>query len=57
MFDNEERIIQYEDTSQVDEIVSTLALEDFLLVEHKSRTKQLHFKKILDKPETKITEE
>ncbi|MFA5931386.1 MAG: hypothetical protein WC821_03675 [archaeon] len=41
----EERIIGYEDFSQVQEIISNLASENFLLVEHKTQTKQLFFKK------------
>jgi len=50
----EERIINYENESQVEEIISSMNLEDFILVEHKSRTKQLFFKKFLTQPETLI---
>ena len=50
----EERIINYEDYSQVQQIVQEMILEDFLLVEHKSRTKQLFFKKLPTEPETLI---
>jgi len=57
MFDNEERIIHYEEDTQIEEIISSLALEDFLLVEHKTRAKQLHFKRILEPPQTRLTEE
>ena len=50
----EERIIGYEDFSQVQGIISNLALENFLLVEHKTQTKQLFFKKYFIQPESKI---
>ncbi|MFA6420503.1 MAG: hypothetical protein WCW13_06900 [archaeon] len=53
----EERIIEYEDFSQVQQIVLELALEEFELVEHKSRTKQLFFKKLSNVPETLIVGE
>ncbi|MFA5125426.1 MAG: hypothetical protein WC462_00295 [archaeon] len=50
----EERIINYENENQVQEIISSMNLEDFLLVEHKPKTKQLFFKKFPTQPETLI---
>jgi hypothetical protein len=53
----EERIISYEDNSQVEEIITTLGLENFLLVEHKTNSKKLVFKKLTQEPETIILED
>jgi hypothetical protein len=53
----EERIISYEDNSQIQEIICNLELEDFLLVEHKTNTKKLVFKKLFEEPETVILED
>jgi len=53
----EERIISYEKNNEISEIISSLALEDFLLVQHSSRTKQLFFKKYPEHPETLIISE
>jgi hypothetical protein len=50
----EERIISYEEDSQISSIISNLSLENFLLVAHKVRTKQLYFKKQVYEPETLI---
>ena len=50
----EERIISYEEEAQVPEIIQELQVEDFLLVEHKSKTKQLFFKKTIVEPESII---
>ena len=50
----EQRIINYEDFDQVHKIVQEMSIEDFLLVEHKTHSKQLFFKKILIEPETII---
>jgi hypothetical protein len=50
----EERIINYEQNSQIEEIISSMSLENFILVEHKPRTKQLFFKKFSTEPETLI---
>jgi len=50
----EERIISYLEYEQVQNIIQEMVIENFLLVEHKSRTKQLFFKKIPYKPETLI---
>jgi len=50
----EQRIISYEDFDQVHKIIQDMSIEDFLLVEHKTHTKQLFFKKIPNEPETII---
>ena len=51
---NEERIIPYENEKHAQEIISQLATEKFLLTQHTTKTKQLHFKKTLQEPETII---
>jgi hypothetical protein len=50
----EEKIIHYDNFSEVDEIISKMTLNEFLLVEHKSSKKQLFFKKVPYFPETLI---
>jgi hypothetical protein len=45
-YDFEERIINYEEENQIQNIIEELLLEDFLLVKHSNTKKQLHFKKI-----------
>ncbi|MFA6064549.1 MAG: hypothetical protein WC746_01780 [archaeon] len=50
----EERIISYLEYEQVQQIIQEMGSCDFLLIEHKSRTKQLFFKKIPYEPETLI---
>lgn len=50
----EERIISYEDNGEINEIISKMNHQQFLLTGHKIITKQLYFKKITTFPQIKI---
>ena len=50
----EERIINYEETNQIQKIIDELFIENFFLVKHSSTKKQLHFKKLKSTPKTII---
>ena len=51
----EERIVDYNDISEVDAIIEEHQKKNFLFVKHSPRTKQLYFKKYPTQPETLIT--
>jgi hypothetical protein len=53
----EERIISYENNNEVNQIISEMSNEEFFLTEHKTNSKQLHFKKFKNHPSKKITED
>ena len=48
----EERIISYEKLAHVEQIVLDLQKENFVLVQHSTKNKQLHFKKFSTPPQT-----
>jgi len=53
----EERIISYENNSEINQIISKLTEEQFFLTEHKTSSKQLYFKKFNTPPTLKIRED
>jgi hypothetical protein len=53
----EERIISYEENCEIKEIISKMNHQQFLLTEHKTKTKQLYFKKFSTLPEIIMGEE
>ena len=50
----EERIISYEDNNNIQEIISKMLSQKFLLTKHKTTNKKLYFKKIEKLPQTKL---
>jgi len=53
----EERIISYENNNEINKIISKMNTEEFFLTEHKTNSKQLHFKKFKNHPSRKIMED